>query len=62
MTTVYAETLASPALTETVAREAGVEVRTLDPIEGVTDASPGSDYFEIMRANLQTLREGQGCT
>lgn len=62
VTTVYAETLASPALTETVAREAGVEVRTLDPIEGVTDASPGSDYFEIMRANLQTLREGQGCT
>lgn len=62
VSTVYAQTLASPALTETVAREAGVEVRGLDPIEGVTEASAGSDYFEIMRANLQTLREGQGCS
>ena len=61
VTTVYAETLVSPALTETIAREAGVEVAVLDPIEGVTDASPGTDYFEIMRANLQTLRSGQGC-
>lgn len=62
VTTVYAETLVSPALTETIAREAGVEVAVLDPIEGVTDASAGEDYFEIMRVNLQTLREGQDCS
>lgn len=62
VSTVYAETLASPALTETIAREAGVEVRTLDPIEGVTDDSAGGDYFEIMRANLETLRVGQDCS
>lgn len=34
----------------------------LDPIEGVTDDSPGEDYLEIMQANLETLREGQGCS
>jgi zinc transport system substrate-binding protein len=62
VTTVYAETLVDPALTETIAREAGAEVRVLDPIEGITDASAGSDYFEIMRSNLETLREGQGCS
>ena len=62
VTTVYSETLVDPSLAETIAREAGVEVRVLDPIEGLTDASAGSDYFEIMRANLQTLREGQGCS
>jgi zinc transport system substrate-binding protein len=62
VTTVYAETLASPALTETVARETGAQVKVLDPLEGITDASPGNDYFEIMRANLQTLREGQDCS
>lgn len=62
VTTVYAETLVDPSLTETIAREAGAEVRVLDPIEGLTDASAGNDYFEIMRANLETLREGQGCS
>lgn len=61
VTTVYAETLVSPALTETIAREAGAQVAVLDPIEGLTDASAGEDYFEIMRANLQTLRQGQEC-
>jgi zinc transport system substrate-binding protein len=62
VTTVYAETLVDPSLAETIAREAGAEVRVLDPIEGITDASAGSDYFEIMRTNLETLREGQGCS
>lgn len=61
VTTVYAETLVSPALTETIAREAGARVAVLDPIEGLTDASAGDDYFEIMRANLETLRQGQEC-
>jgi len=59
--TVYAETLVSKDLTETVAREAGATVAVLDPIEGITDASAGKDYLEVMRANLATLKEGQGC-
>lgn len=62
VTTVYAETLVSPALTETIAREAGVRVAVLDPIEGISDASAGADYFEVMRVNLQTLRTGQECS
>jgi zinc transport system substrate-binding protein len=59
--TIYTETLVSPEIAQTLAREAGVAVAVLDPIEGVTPDSPGDDYLQIMRANLDTLRAGQGC-
>ena len=62
VTTVYAETLVSPALAETIARETGARVAVLDPLEGITDSSAGADYLEVMRANLKTLKEGQGCS
>lgn len=61
-TTVYSEILLGSDIAETVANETGAQVLVLDPIEGVTDASPGEDYVEIMRANLENLREGQGCS
>ncbi|MGY1607629.1 MULTISPECIES: metal ABC transporter substrate-binding protein [unclassified Geodermatophilus] len=61
VTTVYTETLADPAVAETVAEEAGVQTAVLDPIEGLTDESAGDDYLEVMRADLATLQEGQGC-
>ncbi|HSF98761.1 MAG TPA: zinc ABC transporter substrate-binding protein [Ornithinibacter sp.] len=62
VTTVYAETLVSPALAETVARETGATIAVLDPLEGLTDASAGKDYLEVMRSNLATLKKGQGCS
>ena len=58
---MYAEAQANPALTETLARETGTRVAVLDPIEGITDASAGRDYLEVMRANLAALRSGQDC-
>lgn len=61
VTTIYTETLASPALAETVARETGATTAVLDPIEGLTTASAGADYLEVMRSNLATLRTGQQC-
>ena len=36
-TTVFFETLVSPKLAETVAREAGVETAVLDPLEGISE-------------------------
>ena len=60
--TIYFETLVSPAVAETVARETGAQTRQLDPIEGLTDASQGEDYLELMRANLANLRAGQQCS
>jgi zinc transport system substrate-binding protein len=62
ITTVYTETLVDPAVAETVASEAGVRTAVLDPLEGLTDESAGSDYLEVMRANLATLQEGQSCS
>jgi len=61
VTTIYTETLASPALAETVARETGATTAVLDPVAGLTDESAGTDYLEVMRSNLSTLETGQEC-
>jgi len=61
VTTIYFETLVSPAIAETIAAETGASTDVLDPLEGLTDESQGSDYFEVMRANLANLRAGQPC-
>ncbi|WP_369138114.1 metal ABC transporter substrate-binding protein [Modestobacter versicolor] len=62
VSTIYFETLVSPAIAETVARETGAQTRQLDPIEGLTDASQGEDYLELMRSNLASLQAGQQCS
>ena len=64
VTTIYYETLVSPRIAETVARETGAQVAVLDPIEGLTPAeiANGEDYFTRMRANLRALEEGLGCS
>ena len=63
VTTIYYETLVSPRIAETVARETGTKTAVLDPIEGLTQAelAKGEDYFTRMRANLRALEEGLGC-
>lgn len=62
-TTVFAEPLVSSRVAETVARETGVEVATLDPIEGLSAErlAAGEDYLSVMRANLAALHEALGC-
>jgi zinc transport system substrate-binding protein len=63
VTTIYYETLVSPRIAETVARETGADTAVLDPLEGLTPAeiANGDDYFSRMRANLRALEEGLGC-
>ncbi len=62
-TTVFFETLVSPKLAHTVAREAHVGTAVLDPIEGLTPDAVrhGATYFTVMRANLAALRSALGC-
>ncbi len=62
-TTVFFETLVSPRLAETVAREVGAETAVLDPLEGLTEekAAAGEDYVSVMRENLAALRDALGC-
>jgi zinc transport system substrate-binding protein len=61
--TVFFETLVSPRLAETVARDADADVAVLNPLEGLTEAEAagGEDYFSIMRANLAALRKALAC-
>jgi len=59
--TIYYETLVAPDVAETLARETGARTAVLDPLEGLTDESPGTDYRSVMRANMATLQEGQPC-
>ncbi len=63
ITTVFSETLVSPKVARTVARETGATAAVLDPLEGLTaDAlRSGADYFTVMRANLAALRRGLEC-
>jgi zinc transport system substrate-binding protein len=63
-TTVFFETLVSPKLAQTVARNAHVTTAVLDPIEGLTPdaADHGATYFTVMRANLKALRRALACT
>jgi zinc transport system substrate-binding protein len=62
-TTIFFETLVSPRLAETVARETAAETAVLNPLEGLTEdeIAAGEDYFTVMRANLATLRQALGC-
>ena len=60
---VFVETLVSPRLAETVAREIGARTLVLNPIEGLTreEAAAGRDYASLMRGNLEQLRLGLDC-
>ena len=62
ITTVFTEELVSPAIAETIAKEAGVKTATLDPIEGLSDATKGQTYLTLMHKNLETLRKANSCT
>ena len=61
VSTIFTEPLLPSGIAETVAQETGAAVLTLDPVEGITETSAGSDYLEVMRANLVSLRDGLGC-
>lgn len=62
-TTVFFETLVSPRLAETVARETGARTAVLNPIEGLTEdqVDAGEDYLSVMRENLAALRKALDC-
>ncbi|SBT64960.1 zinc transport system substrate-binding protein [Micromonospora sediminicola] len=57
--TIFFETLVSPKVAETIAREVGAKTAVLDPIEG---PPAEGDYLSAMRANLQTLRTALDCS
>lgn len=60
---IFFESLASPKLSETIAREVGAQTLVLDPIEGLSAdvAATGGDYFTQMAKNLENLRTALDC-
>jgi zinc transport system substrate-binding protein len=61
VTTIFYETLASPAVAKAIANDLGLKTDVLDPIEGITPASRGQDYLAVMKSNLASLRVANGC-
>lgn len=61
VTTIFYETLVSPAVATSIAADLGLQTDVLDPIEGITAESRGTDYPGVMRANLIALQKGNGC-
>jgi zinc transport system substrate-binding protein len=61
---IFFETLVSPKLAETLAREVGAKTLVLNPLEGLTkdDEAAGKGYIAIMEDNLSNLRTALGCT
>jgi zinc transport system substrate-binding protein len=59
-TTIFFETLVSPKIAETIAREVGAKTAVLDPLEGLGAA--GGDYLSVMRTNLTALTTALGCS
>ncbi|MFF0787787.1 metal ABC transporter substrate-binding protein [Streptomyces spiralis] len=60
VTTVFYETLVSGRTAKTIAADAGLRADVLDPIEGITKKSRGTDYFSVQEANLKALQQALG--
>ena len=60
---VFAETLVSGRLAETLAAEVGARTLVLNPVEGLTadEEKAGKDYVAVMEDNLKNLRLGLEC-
>lgn len=60
---IFFETLLSPKLAETVAREIGAKTLVFNPIEGLTDEEirAGKNYISLMEDNLKNLRIALQC-
>ncbi|OQR61355.1 zinc ABC transporter substrate-binding protein [Streptomyces maremycinicus] len=60
VTTVFYETLVSDKTAKTIASDANLKTDVLDPIEGITKKSRGTDYFSVQEANLEALKTALG--
>jgi zinc transport system substrate-binding protein len=55
---VFAEPIYNDAVIQTIASETNCQVLILDALHGRSGAHAGMDYFQIMYANLESLRIG----
>lgn len=57
--TIFCENLASPKIAKAIAKETGVRIDTLNPLEGLTEEEikAGENYLSIMKKNLRALEK-----
>lgn len=62
-THVFFETLVSPRVAQTIAKEVGAQTLVLNPVEGLTseERATNQDYVSLMERNLANLRVALGC-
>jgi zinc transport system substrate-binding protein len=60
---IYFETLVSPKVAQTIAREVGARTLVLNPVEGLSpeEQATGATYFTVMDENLRNLATGLDC-
>jgi len=60
---IFFETLVSPKLAETIAKEISAQTLVLDPVEGLSDddIAQGKNYFTVMESNLKNLQIALEC-
>lgn len=63
VTTVFTETLVSPEVAQTLAKETGVTTAVLNPLEGLTaeQRAAEANYVSVMDDNLAVLSTALGC-
>lgn len=62
ITTIFNEELVSPALSQSLAKDLGIQTAVLDPIEGLSDETADEDYLSLMRKNLAALQKANDCS
>lgn len=62
--TIFFESMVSPSIADTLAREIGAQVRPLNPIENLLpeEAQAGETYFSLTERNLTELNNALSCT
>ncbi|TJZ55741.1 zinc ABC transporter substrate-binding protein [Streptomyces piniterrae] len=60
VSTVFFETIANPATAKALAGDLHLKTDVLDPLEGITAKSRGTDYLGVMRSNLAALQKALG--
>ena len=60
---IFFETLVSPRLSETIAKEIGAEMLVFNPLEGLTpeEIAQGKNYISVQQENLANLEKALGC-
>ncbi len=61
VTTIFYETLVSPAVATSIAGDLKLRTDVLDPIEAITPESRGDNYIAVMQTNLAALEKANGC-